>query len=84
MGKKFVYLTHSHHIDEIPFEDNSVVLAGHTHIPIAEKINNYFCINPGSVSIPKENSPHSYIVFENDTFSFYDLETDSIYKTYNF
>lgn len=81
-GEKSIYLTHGHHIDEIPFSDNDIVLAGHTHIPKAEQQGNYFYINPGSVSIPKENSPHSYIILENNVFSFYNLETNEIYKTF--
>lgn len=84
LGEHFSYLTHGHHIDEIPFCDNDIVLSGHTHVPKAEKVNNYININPGSVSIPKENSPHSYIIFENNKFSFFDLETDEVYKTYEF
>lgn len=78
-----IYLTHGHHINEIPFQEDDIVLSGHTHIPVAEKTNGFININPGSVSIPKENSPHSYIIFENNKFYFYNLETNEIYKTYN-
>lgn len=84
LGDKTAYLTHGHHIDEIPFCDNDLVISGHTHVPKAEKVKNYININPGSISIPKENSPHGFIIFENNTFSFYDLETGNVYKTYEF
>lgn len=83
MGDKFVYLTHGHHIDEITATADTIILAGHTHVPKAEQRENYFYINPGSVSIPKENSPHSYIIFENNEFKFFDLENGEIYKTYS-
>jgi predicted phosphodiesterase len=31
-------------------------------------------MNPGSVSIPKENSWHGYMIWENDTFTWYNLD----------
>lgn len=49
--------------------ENSVLLCGHTHVPIFEKTDGYFRINPGSVSIPKENSERGYIIFEDGTFT---------------
>ena len=47
---------------------------GHTHVPACEKIadengNEYMYLNPGSVSIPKEGSSHSYMVYEKGTFT---------------
>lgn len=59
-----------------------VLICGHTHIPKAEKqpvdakdesSGTYLYINPGSVSIPKENSWHGYILYENETFTMKDL-----------
>lgn len=82
LGDKFAYLTHGHHIDEIPVQNGDIVISGHTHIPKAEKENECLFLNPGSVSIPKENSPHSYIIFENNKLSFFNLLTDEIYKSY--
>ena len=32
-------------------------------------------MNPGSLALPKENTPHSYLVLENGQFSWRDLET---------
>lgn len=78
---KTFYLTHGHHLDEIEAEKDDVILYGHTHIPEFEKKENGVFINCGSVSIPKENSPHSYIIFENNKFDFYDLEKDEIYQS---
>ena len=31
-------------------------------------------MNPGSVSIPKENSAHSYMIMEDNVFSWKDLD----------
>ena len=40
----------------------SVVVSGHTHIPLVEKRGNVFFANPGSISIPKGGSRPSYAV----------------------
>ena len=31
-------------------------------------------MNPGSVSIPKENSHHGYMIYENDSFLWKDMD----------
>ena len=51
-----------------PLKNGDILLNGHTHVPACEKIadengNEYMYLNPGSVSIPKEGSSHSYMVF---------------------
>ena len=74
-GKVF-YLTHGHHAspDNLPeLPAGSVFLSGHTHVKMDEMRNGIRCINPGSVSIPKDGS-HSCMVYENGTFSVVLLE----------
>ena len=74
-GKVF-YLTHGHHAspDNLPeLPAGSVFLSGHTHVKMDEMRNSIRCINPGSVSIPKDGS-HSCMVYENGTFSVVLLE----------
>ncbi len=51
----------------------TVILSGHTHIPKTEENGGVFYLNPGSVSIPKENSAHGYMIFENGKFIRKDL-----------
>ncbi len=57
-----------------------VLLCGHTHVPTAEKRDEYIYINPGSAAIPKESSPHSYMIFENGNFHWFDLNTEIEYS----
>ena len=57
-----------------PLKNGDILLNGHTHVPACEKIadengNEYMYLNPGSVSIPKEGSSHSYMVYEKGTFT---------------
>lgn len=62
----------------------TILLHGHTHIPAAIPFGDQnVYINPGSASIPKENSPKSYIMYENGAFSFRVLGTNEEYKRYS-
>ena len=44
------------------------LLSGHTHSPLWQKRDGVLCLNPGSVSIPKEGSENSYMTLENGVF----------------
>lgn len=55
------------------------MVCGHTHIPAWEKRGTYTYVNPGSVSIPKENSEHGYIILS-DKFYWKNLDGE-VYKT---
>lgn len=77
-GKITMYLTHGHHIENIKFVPGDYVIAGHTHIPSFEKRDGYTYINPGSVSIPKEDSLNGYIIYENGTFVWKDFDGNII------
>lgn len=71
-GSVNIYLSHGHR-DVPPLTESDVYITGHTHVPLIEKAG-YLHLNPGSVSLPKENSERSYIVFENRTFTFKTLD----------
>ena len=71
-----LYLTHGHHHspDNLPpLAEGSIFLSGHTHVKLDEMRNGIRCLNPGSVSIPKDGS-NSCMIFENGEFSFRILE----------
>ncbi len=57
-----------------PINEGDIFLFGHIHVPKMEEENGIYIINPGSISIPKENSSHSYGILENKVFTFYDDE----------
>ena len=68
-----LYLTHGHlsNPDKLPaLRPGTVFLSGHAHVKMDENRNGIRCLNPGSVSIPKDGS-HSCIVFENGNFRFH-------------
>lgn len=71
-----LFLTHGHiyNEDNLPkLREGDVFIYGHTHVPRAEKKDNIFIINPGSITFPKENSSNSYGVLEENTFKIKDL-----------
>lgn len=77
-----IYATHGHTFNENnlpPFADGDILLHGHTHIPKCIRHDRYTYLNPGSVSLPKENSPHSYIRFDGEHFDWVNLETGASY-----
>lgn len=78
-GAVTVLATHGHKfsIDNLPpMSDGGVLLYGHTHVPMFEKKGSILCVNPGSVSIPKENSSCGYLVLENGVFVRKSLDGD--------
>ena len=62
-----VFATHGHihSPEQLPrLQPGDVLLSGHTHVPGHQVREGILCLNPGSLSIPKEDSPHSYLVWE--------------------
>ena len=76
VDNRVFYCTHGHHASpEVlpPLANGDVFLFGHTHIKQDDTVNGIRCLNPGSVSIPKDGS-NSCIVYENGKFRFCELE----------
>lgn len=65
-------LTHGHR-EVPPLNCGDVLITGHTHVPLNEA-GEYLHLNPGSVSLPKEDSAHGYILYDNCKFQFKTLE----------
>ena len=81
-----VFATHGHNYNtekKPPLKKGDILLHGHTHVPVTVEFGegNVY-INPGSVSIPKESSPKSYILYENRSFSFCELYSGKEYKRF--
>ena len=76
-GEHMIYATHGHVYNEgklPPLQKGDVLMHGHTHVPKCMEHENYLYINPGSVSIPKENSAHSYLTLEDGHLSWKSLD----------
>ena len=83
VGQRLIYATHGHiyHVKNLPpLAPGDVLLHGHTHVPAwTEFGQGNLYLNPGSVSIPKENSPHSYMTLEGDTIQWKELESSAVF-----
>ena len=68
VGQRLVYATHGHVHNlknQPPLAPGDILLHGHTHIPAWEPFGDgNLYLNPGSVSIPKEGSEHSYMILK--------------------
>lgn len=67
-----VFLTHGHkfNTDNPPSLNNGdILLHGHTHVQTIDESRNYTYINPGSVSLPKNGMPKSYLIYEDGIFT---------------
>ena len=75
-GRRF-YLTHGHHLDTAAaaVSPGDVILYGHTHLPDFSEREGVYYVNPGSVSIPKNGTPHSYCLLEDGLLTWMDLES---------
>lgn len=81
--ERMVFATHGHHFHEKllpPLKKGDILLHGHTHIPACIEHQTYTYLNPGSVSIPKEGSCHSYMIAEDGLFTWKDV--NDINNTY--
>lgn len=82
-GGRLFYLTHGHRVAQtLPHfaSRRDILLHGHTHIPTCEEREDCLEVNPGSVSIPKENSPHSCILLSGTDLDWIDLESGDSYR----
>lgn len=81
LENRIIYASHGHiySTDNLPpLKSGDIFLQGHTHIPMAKEQAGVILLNPGSVSIPKENNPHSYGIIDNEVFSVKSFEGEII------
>ena len=76
------FLTHGHkfNLNSLPpICDGDVLLHGHTHVLRIEKFgkDNYY-VNPGSVSLPKENNPKTLAIYENKVLKIIDFDKNVV------
>ncbi|MCI8496897.1 MAG: phosphodiesterase [Clostridiales bacterium] len=72
-----IFATHGHRFNTSslpPLSKGDILLHGHTHVPACEEHGSCVYLNPGSVSIPKENSPHSYMILTDGVFLWKQLD----------
>ena len=77
VGERLLYATHGHVYNKAnppKMKKGDILLNGHFHVPAFEELEEFIYMNPGSVSIPKENSQHGYMVLEDNMFVWKNLD----------
>ena len=84
VGQRLAYATHGHvhNLKNLPpLAPGDILLHGHTHIPAwTEFGEENLYLNPGSLSIPKDGSAHSYMTLEGETFCWKTLEGETYHE----
>ena len=84
VGNRLIYATHGHNynLQKLPpLQSGDILLHGHTHIPAWEHFGQgNLYLNPGSVSIPKAGSAHSYMILEDNTLLWKDLDGNTYHS----
>ncbi len=81
LENRMVFVTHGHLFNEenLPqLKRGDVLIHGHTHLRVAANRGDYFFLNPGSISLPKGDGVHSYMVYENGIFTTKDLQQNTL------
>lgn len=81
LGDKRVYITHGHIYNKenpLPMSEGDILIYGHFHIPMIEKIDGKYFFNPGSISLPKNSSKHSFAILDENSFTIKDLDENTI------
>ena len=71
-----IFATHGHHYgpdNPPPLGTGHFLLCGHTHLPVHRGCGAFTYLNPGSLPLPKEGTPHSYMTLEDGEFTWHDL-----------
>ncbi len=71
LNGRMVFVTHGHiyNNDILPkLKDGDVLIHGHTHEKVMKDMGSHIFINPGSVSLPKDDDVHSYMIYEDGVF----------------
>ena len=74
---RMIHLSHGHRYGEDnppAMKKGDILIGGHTHVAKKSIKEDFVYLNPGSVSLPKENTPQGYILFDGKTFEFKGFE----------
>ncbi len=78
LGGRTAVFAHGHLMPAC-LKKGDLLFNGHFHVPACEERETYTYVNCGSVSIPKENSPHAYLVLDGKRLLWKDVETGEIF-----
>lgn len=71
-----IFATHGHlhgPDNPPPLRQGEFLLCGHIHLPVRRDYGRFTYLNPGSLALPKDGTPHSYMTLEDGKFLWHDL-----------
>lgn len=76
VNNKNVFFTHGHvhNMENIPDKEIDIMFYGHFHTGFIEEEKGIIFANPGSISLPKNNTEHSYIIFDEEKITLKNIE----------
>lgn len=76
----FVSHGHKYNIEQLPpiGIDVDIMFYGHFHVNFIEEKNGIIFVNPGSISLPKQNTEHGYAIFNEEEILLKDIEGNII------
>lgn len=66
-----------YNMDNIP-PTGEIIVYGHFHTGFINEQYGITFVNPGSISLPKNNTPHSYLIIDNEKIILKDIEGQEI------
>lgn len=78
-----IYCTHGNIYNKeknSKFNREGILIYGHEHYPYILKKDKMVYINTGSISLPRNNSKASFVIYNNKTFTIYSIDNDIIDK----
>ena len=63
-----------------PLRPGDYLLCGHIHLPVRRSLGQITYVNPGSLALPKEDTPRSYMTLEKGVFTWHELETGAEFQ----
>lgn len=82
IGNKNFFFTHGHkfNIDTQPSTNFDVLIYGHFHTCFIKEVDNKIFVNAGSISLPKNNTPNSFLLITDDEIILKDVDENIIDK----
>ena len=72
-----IYITHGHKYNRRNcsfLKNGDVFIQGHSHMCWMYEEDGKYFLNPGSISLPRDHTGGSYIIYEDNKFFLYDLD----------
>lgn len=74
-----IYLTHGHIYNETNWDKTGTILVyGHFHLPFIKEQDGKIFMSPGSISLPKNDFPPTYMIYSNNKFTIYNIDDEEI------